>query len=293
MTPYIREYPDGQSYYGYGWVVGEIEPGDTLIWHNGGAMPHGWSCAVYYFKNRDQLYIAFSNKPINGILPVDNIAISLARIAAGKPVVMPPEVRAQTIDIKTYIPGVYELTDGSTIRVKSDSIGLCVIPFGQPAADLLFPSQFADRLPKYNTWTGEIVTTLASRKWEAAVLFCDPELADPERWRDHLTSWWHQIETENGAIGSFTHLGTIYQDGVVSFVRLNGESDSTAAKFRWMDGRCIGFNKSEWPVKRLLPTGPERFVSFSFQTGTMEFVFSENGHIVIITAAGHRFGRMQ
>ncbi|MBN1940249.1 MAG: beta-lactamase family protein [Candidatus Aminicenantes bacterium] len=36
FAPHVREYPDGPSYYGYGWVTQKTESGSTLVWHNGG-----------------------------------------------------------------------------------------------------------------------------------------------------------------------------------------------------------------------------------------------------------------
>ncbi len=36
LAPHVKEYPDGASYYGYGWVNQKSESGSTLIWHNGG-----------------------------------------------------------------------------------------------------------------------------------------------------------------------------------------------------------------------------------------------------------------
>jgi CubicO group peptidase (beta-lactamase class C family) len=39
FTPYVREAPGGDSYYGYGWVIMRSEYG-RVAWHNGG---NGWS----------------------------------------------------------------------------------------------------------------------------------------------------------------------------------------------------------------------------------------------------------
>jgi len=36
FAPHVREYPNGPSYYGYGWVNQKSATGSTLIWHNGG-----------------------------------------------------------------------------------------------------------------------------------------------------------------------------------------------------------------------------------------------------------------
>lgn len=36
FTPHIEEYPDGNSFYGYGWVIMPTSMNQTAIWHNGG-----------------------------------------------------------------------------------------------------------------------------------------------------------------------------------------------------------------------------------------------------------------
>ena len=33
---HTREFPNAESYYGYGWVIEEFEDGEKMIWHNGG-----------------------------------------------------------------------------------------------------------------------------------------------------------------------------------------------------------------------------------------------------------------
>lgn len=176
FAPHVKEYENGNSYYGYGWVIQESRTGDTVIWHNGGAMPHGWSCAYYYYKNADAVIIIFSNKPMDGQMPVDAIAVNLSSILFGdREVAYPPVVVSITEDQIEPLVGHYDLEGDAYIEVMDSGSGhLQLRPSGQVAVDLLFPSPMAARLSEDSDKTTLVINLMA----ESATVFNSFSLFD-------------------------------------------------------------------------------------------------------------------
>lgn len=61
FTPYIKEYPDGESYYGYGWVIEEIPEQGQLIWHDGATDSQNAVMLMYGDMNQT-VVIVLSNR---------------------------------------------------------------------------------------------------------------------------------------------------------------------------------------------------------------------------------------
>lgn len=78
FTPHIAEGPAGQSHYGYGWVVQNLD-GKPLIWHNGG---NGVYNANMTFVPGDDLCIVVSSNSNDQIS--DDVAMQLLGIILGK-----------------------------------------------------------------------------------------------------------------------------------------------------------------------------------------------------------------
>lgn len=78
FTPHIAEGPDAQSFYGYGWVVQELD-GQRAIWHNGG---NGVYNAFIGFEPATGACIVVSSNSNNKIS--DELALQLHAILKGK-----------------------------------------------------------------------------------------------------------------------------------------------------------------------------------------------------------------
>ena len=73
--PHILEYPDGNSYYGYGWVIENYDKENMLVWHNGG---NGIFFAdMWMFPRKGITIIVLCNKYEEY---VDTIAENLSKI---------------------------------------------------------------------------------------------------------------------------------------------------------------------------------------------------------------------
>ncbi|HLF64354.1 MAG TPA: serine hydrolase domain-containing protein [Saprospiraceae bacterium] len=78
LTPYVAEGPEGQSFYGYGWVVQDFD-GKRMIWHNGG---NGVYNAIMSFVLSDDICIIVSSNS-NTVIS-DDISLQLLGIVWGK-----------------------------------------------------------------------------------------------------------------------------------------------------------------------------------------------------------------
>ncbi|MFH1686522.1 MAG: serine hydrolase domain-containing protein [bacterium] len=276
FAPHVKEYEEGNSYYGYGWVVQESRTGDTVIWHNGGAMPHGWSCADYYYKGADAVFIVFSNKPVEGQMPADAIVANLSSILFGdREVINPPEVVDLSEAQLQPLVGHYALENGARLVAESGRSGqLQLRPIGQEAVDALFPSPMAARLPKYNDKTTEMIDLMAGGQFAEAAAMWDISPGDDGEAMMRL--WWHSFDS----LGKFDRIeivGTKAGDGAHTYFNLDFEHGTAAAEAAWGPaGRCLGIMEGEPLTKTVYPESPTRFNGFSLYEGALSVVFEDN-----------------
>ncbi len=93
FTPHIAEGPEAQSFYGYGWVVQDMD-GQRVIWHNGG---NGVYNAFMGFVPATGVCVVVSSNSNNKIS--DELAMQLYTILNGKD---PGKVMTQTGDEAPY-----------------------------------------------------------------------------------------------------------------------------------------------------------------------------------------------
>ncbi|MFN0215741.1 MAG: serine hydrolase [Saprospiraceae bacterium] len=78
FTPHVPEGPEGQSHYGYGWVVQELD-GQPIIWHNGGNQVYN---ANMTFVPKEDICVVVSSNSNDQVS--DDIVLKLLGILWGK-----------------------------------------------------------------------------------------------------------------------------------------------------------------------------------------------------------------
>jgi CubicO group peptidase (beta-lactamase class C family) len=280
FTPYVREYPDMESYYGYGWVIQDSERRDSkIIWHNGGAMPHGWSCALYNYVADSAVFIVFSNKPMDGVLPVDHIAVGLSRILSGEKFDLPPQTASIDDSLFKGLEDLYLINDTALIRVTVSDGRLHLHPIGQDAVNAVYPSPMQDMLPKYNTKTDYMLEALAEADFETAADFwANRPGSDPV---EMLRQWWSSYDSL-GQVRNHVILGTKMGDGAHTYCRVNFENGTVNLMFGWMQGFCQGAMDGKKLVKPMYPAAKDRFVSYSLTEGNiLNAIFMRDNSLVI------------
>ena len=61
FTPYVKEFEDGASYYGYGWVVEELPDLGQVVWHDGATNAHNAIMLRYGDSNQTRV-VVLSNR---------------------------------------------------------------------------------------------------------------------------------------------------------------------------------------------------------------------------------------
>jgi CubicO group peptidase (beta-lactamase class C family) len=282
FAPYVKEYPDAESYYGYGWVIQQSQRRDSrVIWHNGGAMPQGWSCAVYNYVNDSALFIVFSNKPIDGMLPVDNVALALSKILFKEQIDMPPEV----IDIDQtemeHVEGIYLLKNDDILRASLFTTGLHIYPIGQEAINALFPPPPGIDLSEFNNNTQKLLDALSQGDFITAAENWD--IPPGEDGIGMLQNFWASFDSL-GEFRNYNIIGTKLGEGAETFCRVNFDGGTENLTFVWMNGRCQGVDTGHKLHRVLMPLSKNSFAAYSLATGEiLQADFTRDNKLVIIS----------
>lgn len=70
LYPHILEYSDGNSYYGYGWVIENNDLEDKLVWHNGGS--ETFASDMWIYPKKSITIIVLSNKSEEYVYSITN-----------------------------------------------------------------------------------------------------------------------------------------------------------------------------------------------------------------------------
>ncbi len=283
FTKYVREYPDGPpSYYGYGWAIQPYGGHKTLIWHNGGAMPQGWGCAVYQFVDDSADFIVFTNKTIDGELPSDAIVDNLSAILFGSPVAMPPPRKPIRRSVFDDYMGTFALPEGGRVAIGFDSRYLRLSAEGQEAMDIMFPSPFPERLPKYNQWTTELIEAMAAGDFDKAGSYF--EVRSPgDDLAGMCQEWWQSFDSL-GAFVSVEPLGSMLGGGARSYGRAKFENGTVDCVFFWMGGKCGGMqSEAPLPSRVLLPQSESELAGYSLYRGELIKASFESPDALLLT----------
>ncbi|MGQ9561472.1 MAG: serine hydrolase domain-containing protein [Candidatus Oleimicrobiaceae bacterium] len=93
VQPYVREGPEADSFYGYGWAISTTRRGTRLVAHNGG---NGvFSADFRRYVDEGVVIICLANVAGN---PAWRITETVARIVFGEPYTLPPE-KSRPLDL--------------------------------------------------------------------------------------------------------------------------------------------------------------------------------------------------
>jgi hypothetical protein len=126
FAPHVKEYPDGATYYGYGWVTEKTDAGTTWIWHNGG---NGIYNAYMGFEPETGLIIVVSSNIAGKIS--DRYAERIRGLVLGR-------VRALDERLLGDYTGTYRLPAGAEFKVDFDENDTLIASFTAAALVPLF-----------------------------------------------------------------------------------------------------------------------------------------------------------
>ena len=264
FIPWVKE-GEMSSHYGYGWVIDESRlRGGELIWHNGGAMPHGWGCALYHFVNDSLVVVVFTNRTMQGRQPMDFIASGLARNYFDSTLSLPPVVVDTVTLDSAALSGIWDLQEGGALELRVERGRLRIVPRGQAAVEALFPSGEPQDLAECNHRTETLIRLAASGQFDSAGQYMD--MPPGESGSGFVSGWWNGLASL-GAFRDVEILGTQPGQASRTHVRLLFEQGERAVGFWWEREKCVGIGPSRDFFLEMVAQGPAAFASYDVASG--------------------------
>ncbi len=240
FTPHIKEYPDEETYYGYGWVIMD-SPDGKMIWHNGG---NGVSLSTFMGFNQQTKTCVIVNVNIGGKIS-DDYALKTYDILRGINEVPDPAL------IKNNT-GVYSLDNSSKITVQFDEFDRLIVRYSTPAAFNVLISDGTEKnevVEKYNSTTLEMLNGLFSGNYK---LIADAWDMPAEEFANGPGERWKQTTKENGGFINAQILGTAFRPQMniyLTIARINFKEDIVYMMYVWKGDNLQDARELEMPDK--------------------------------------------
>ena len=259
FTPYVKEGPNADSDYAYGWAVFTTPRKTRLIAHNGG---NGVFFADFRrYVDENVVVYAHSNAEMSAI----DVTSVVPAIVFGAEYAIPPAVVPLDPAALAKFAGMYTLANGETFTVEVADGRLTAVPNGNTAFALLsgLTPPGSDRFGEVERLTQHVL--VASAKRDYTVL--QKALGDVPLERLTVTEnrLWDQRRERFGEFKAVELVGSGRRGpDVIVIARLLLERGSVLVKFMWdppvLAGRQI-VNAPSAPDLR--PVSPVEFATFS------------------------------
>lgn len=225
FKPHTAEGPRGLSFYGYGWVIQDMD-GKRMIWHNGG---NGVYNAFMGFDLAADLCIVVSSNSNDHIS--DQLAVQIQRIIAN-------DGRTLAEGTAKRFNGLYRLPSGATFRVKiDDDNNLTTLIAEREPLQLLLSD--GSETPETTDPASERTRLMLEgvRKGDFALLarYRDIPL---ETALERVKPFWEDMQAERGRIAAIEVMGTVARRKAgltLTFVRVGFEKLPLYFMYVWRD----------------------------------------------------------
>ncbi len=261
FTPYVKEGPNADSYYAYGWAVFTTPRKTKLIAHNGG---NGVFFADFRrYVDENVVIYAHSNAEVSAI-DVTNVVPS---IVFGGSYTLPPTVMDVDPAVTASYAGTYEVMTGERLIVEAAGGRLVVRPDGNVVLGLLngLTPPGGARFADVEAQTKAALE--ASAKGDFTVLQKALGGVPLERLTQTENRLWEQRRQRFGEVTSVQIIGSERRGPDVTVIaRLVMERGSVLVRFLW-DGAVLAGRQvvDDPPAPLLLPVSPTEFTSFSLR----------------------------
>lgn len=276
FAPHVKEYADGNSYYGYGWVTQKTERGATLIWHNGG---NGIYNAFMGFEPDNDLVIVVSSNIAGKIS--DDYAERIERIVAGDYKELDERV------LREYT-GTYRLTSGAELEVRFDENDNLLATY--QAKELVVPlaasgKEVKEEVERTDKKAEEMLRAALAGDYLALAAAWGEPLADV---KTRASAFWNGKRKELGEIRVIEVLGTLARPrNLFTYVRVDFAKRSEFFTYIWdkESGRLQEMRESENLDRQFEPSSQDEFVSPAIGT-TIVFEKDEKGNLALVIKKG-------
>jgi len=271
FAPHVKEYADGNSYYGYGWVTQKTERGANLIWHNGG---NGIYNAFMGFEPENDLVIIASSNIAGKIS--DNYAEKIEQIVAGDYKELDERL------LKEY-SGTYRLTSGAEIEVGFDENDNLLATYRAKELVVLLAAsgkEVKEEVERYDQKVEEMLKAALAGDYAALAAAWGEPVEDV---KTRASAFWEGKKKELGEVKSLEVLGTLARPrNLFTYVRLDFAKSSEFFTYIWNkeNGRLQEMRESKNLDRQFEPRSQDEFFSPAIGT-TILFQKDEKGNVVL------------
>jgi len=271
FAPHVKEYADGNSYYGYGWVTQKTERGANLIWHNGG---NGIYNAFMGFEPENDLVIIASSNIAGKIS--DDYAKRIEQIVAGDFKELDERL------LKEYT-GTYRLTSGAEFDVGFDENDNLTASYrAGELVGLLAASglEAKEEVELYDQKVEEMLKAALAGDYAALAGAWGEPVEDV---KTRASAFWEAKKKEMGGVKGLEVLGTVARPrNLLTYVRLDFAKRPEFFTYVWNkeNGRLLDMRESENLERQFEPRSQDEFFSPAIGT-TIVFQKDEKGNIIL------------
>jgi CubicO group peptidase (beta-lactamase class C family) len=281
---HLREGPDADSFYGYGWAIMPRPDGKTLIAHNGGSAAFG-ADFLRFVDDHVVIFMA-SNSDIRAYAASEPVSkILFGESAPSLPDVVPADARS----LGAYA-GEYRLPTGGTLKVTPHENKVLLVPRGLDAFTVVMAGRSTVD-PQVSAAADRMRTILGSAAkgdygpLKAAVAE-DVTAGEAERW---LRRQFDEGQKTHGALKGIEIDGAHPRAtrGTLVAARLRFERGDTMVRGVWNDGRLGAYGRARTDTSRsVYPQGTGEFLAWEMGASgpALRVRFEENGKILILDA---------
>ena len=287
FTPYVKEGPNADSSYAYGWAVFTTPRKTRLIAHNGGN-------GVFFADFRryvDENVVIYAHS--NAEMSATDVTNIVPAIVFGGPYTLAPAVVAVDPATVAAYGGTYQVMTGELLRIEVSGGRLTARPEGNIVLGLL-----NGLTPPGSERFGDVearskAALEASSRGDYTLLYKALGDVPLERLTANENRVWDQRRQRFGEFKSVDLVGSERRGpGVTVIARLVLERGTVLVRFMW-DGAVLAGRQvvDQPPAPKLLPISPTEFTSFSLRQASavrLRFDVGADGVVrgVTLSAAG-------
>lgn len=239
FEPHVAEGPAEMSFYGYGWVVQEMD-GKKAIWHNGG---NGvYNANMSFLPEQDICIIVSSNSP-NKIS--DDLVLRLFDILAGNPSMLDESVPGK-------FNGAYRLKSGGTFQLHIDENDRLKIKTTDKEVYRLFVAEGTEKPEETQLVAKRTLTMLENTRKGRFELFAEAAGMSLEEAANQSREFWAGLEAQCGEFRSAEEFCTVTRSArgiTLSFVQLNFADKPMYCMFVWEGESLADIRQMKTPDK--------------------------------------------
>lgn len=231
FTPYIKEYENGDTYYGYGWVVQKSPMNTTMIWHNGG---NGVYNAFMSMDLDEDITIIISSNIAGKIS--DDYALKINDILHGN---------FQELDenlIKQY-QGTYQLPSGATMNVSFNENSEMIVQFDNKEILSLLVAEnemnsTCEVCNQYNNRVQDMLDKVMKNDFSALAAAWKKPL---EEFQPRVQPFWNAQKERLGASSKVEILGTFKRPATfITFAKIHYAKAPLFMIYVWENDQLAG-----------------------------------------------------